>query len=91
MNTQPPVTMVAAIPAEYIKRNSRFFVRDGAEMLTAEQTVSHQRDIEHCADEMAQSNDYQPFDAKREMLMALGTCATNNLIYLVAQASVMAD
>jgi hypothetical protein len=91
MNNQPPVTMVAALPADYVKRNSRFFVRDGAAMLSPDATAEHMRRIERCADEMAGSVTYSEFEVKREQLARMGTMATNGLIYKVAQADMMAD
>ena len=86
-----PLAPIASLPADYVRRHSNIFARDGAKMLTAAESVSRQREIELCADTMEKSATYQEFEAALHELHHLGMFPPNELVYRVAQASLMAE
>jgi hypothetical protein len=91
MNNQPPVSIVAARPADHLKRHSDVFVQNGPGMMTQEQRATRQRKIELCADRMAASKTYDQFEAALGEGHRLGAYPYNGDVTLVAHASFFAD
>jgi hypothetical protein len=91
MNNQPPVSIVAARPADHLKRHSDIFVQNGPGMMTLEQRAAHQREIELCAERMAASKTYGKFEAALGEGHRLGAYPYNRDVGIVAHASLFAD
>jgi len=91
MNNQYPVSIVAPRPADYLKKHSHIFVRDGEGMLTPQETAAIARAIERRCDKMAVSKSYEEFEATLRQMHRLGTYPLNEDVSLVARASFMAD
>jgi hypothetical protein len=53
MNNQSPVSIVAPRPVDYLRKHLHVFVRDGAGMLTREETAARKYAIERRCDKMA--------------------------------------